>query len=275
MSGNGSENDMGDSDGEADGPGTESGTGEADPDTTSEAGDRADQPESGGGGGSDTDSSSSNTSFDLVLDGGIEDKVFEVNETFKFQVPDNAFAIRVNADAPLEQQPEVTLKASLANGNPLPAWMKFDPETGTFTGTPPEGVDFVEVKVTATSEDGQEVDATFTIMLHKGEMPTGTPEQQPVPSPENAPVETPETAAWQSEARESMAALELMGLGVCAGVSVTGVSTLTAPTRSTGVSRELRSSANDFTEKCAQFLRDLGLDNLVPVQAAPETSDEK
>ena len=237
--------------GDSDAGGTGTGTGSSD---------AKDQTESGGG-GSDTDSSPGDNSFELILDGGIEDKVFEVNESFKFQIPANAFAIRVNADAPLEQQPEITLKATLANGNPLPQWMKFNPETATFTGTPPDGAEFVEVKVVATTEDGQEADATFTILLHSGEMPAGTGEQLDAPVQEGEGEETPETSAWKSEARESLAALELMGLGITAGVSVTGISTLATPSQTAGVSRELRTKANDFTEKCAQFLRDLGLDD--------------
>ncbi|HKK33922.1 MAG TPA: putative Ig domain-containing protein, partial [Desulfomicrobiaceae bacterium] len=274
-SGDGTESDAGDSDGGMDGPGTDSGTGDADSGSTGDGTSRDRDTESRGG-GSDTDSSGSDNSFDLVLDGGIEDKVFEVSETFKFQIPDNAFAIRVSADAPLEEQPEITLKATLANGNPLPQWMKFDPETATFTGTPPDGTDFIEVKVTAMTEDGQEADAVFTILLSKGEMPAGTDAQPAAPIQENEQnEESPETTAWESETRESLAALELMGLGVCAGVSVTGISTLTAPSRGTGVSRELRSSANDFTEKCNQFLKDLGLDNLVPVHSVPETLDKE
>ncbi len=53
--------------------------------------------------------------------------------------------------------------ATLGNGDPLPAWLNFDRDTQTFTGTPPQDFDGqIDLKVTAS--DGQySVSDTFTL----------------------------------------------------------------------------------------------------------------
>jgi filamentous hemagglutinin family protein len=58
----------------------------------------------------------------------------------------------------------VTLAAS-----DLPVWMQFDAATGTFTGTPPAGfAGPLNIKVTATDNLGQSVDATILIRASAG-----------------------------------------------------------------------------------------------------------
>ena len=60
----------------------------------------------------------------------------------------------------------VTLTATLANGMPLPDWLKFDPETQTFSSSAvPNGAPDLQVRIQA-SQNGQLIDAvTFTIDL--------------------------------------------------------------------------------------------------------------
>ncbi len=53
--------------------------------------------------------------------------------------------------------------ATLSDGSPLPAWLKFDPETGTFKGNPPADADgtTLEIMVTATDPTGKSVEQKF------------------------------------------------------------------------------------------------------------------
>lgn len=58
----------------------------------------------------------------------------------------------------------LTLSATLADGSALPAWLGFDPATGSFTGTPP--ADFngsLSIRVTATDSGGLTASSTFTL----------------------------------------------------------------------------------------------------------------
>jgi hypothetical protein len=60
----------------------------------------------------------------------------------------------------------VTLTAALANGMPLPSWLKFDPETQTFSASAiPNGTPDLQIRLQA-SQNGQLIDGvTFTIDL--------------------------------------------------------------------------------------------------------------
>jgi hypothetical protein len=60
----------------------------------------------------------------------------------------------------------VTLTATLANGMPLPSWLKFDPETQTFSASAiPNGTPDLQIRLQA-SQNGEPIDAvTFTIDL--------------------------------------------------------------------------------------------------------------
>ncbi len=58
---------------------------------------------------------------------------------------------------------QVTYTARLANGSPLPAWLRFDGQTGRLEGTPPAGVGDVEVQITAQTADGQSATARLRV----------------------------------------------------------------------------------------------------------------
>ncbi|MFJ5485606.1 putative Ig domain-containing protein, partial [Pectobacterium actinidiae] len=60
----------------------------------------------------------------------------------------------------------LTLSATLANGSPLPAWLSFNPATGTFSGTPGNGdVGSLSIKVTATDTTHASVSTTFGLTV--------------------------------------------------------------------------------------------------------------
>ncbi|HOI48091.1 MAG TPA: HYR domain-containing protein, partial [Prolixibacteraceae bacterium] len=60
----------------------------------------------------------------------------------------------------------LTLAVTLANGNPLPAWMTFNPATGMLTGTPAVAdLGVIEVKVTATDAAGTTASDNFLVVV--------------------------------------------------------------------------------------------------------------
>jgi hypothetical protein len=62
---------------------------------------------------------------------------------------------------------DVTYTATRANGDPLPAWLSFDPATRTFTGQPPADTESVAIRVRA--ENGTGVYARDRFVLRTGE----------------------------------------------------------------------------------------------------------
>lgn len=81
-----------------------------------------------------------------VLAAAIADQSINEDSPLNFQVPVGTFS---DPDSDM-----LTLTATLADGSALPAWLTFDPETNTFSGTPPQ--DFngqIALKVTAS--DGE------------------------------------------------------------------------------------------------------------------------
>jgi len=83
---------------------------------------------------------------------------------------DNSAVLRVPGDAFAHTDPaaRVYLEARLANGAPLPGWLKFDGLRGIFSGTPPEGVDgTLEVEVVARDTEGREARTKFTLEIEE------------------------------------------------------------------------------------------------------------
>lgn len=63
------------------------------------------------------------------------------------------YVIAASAFADLDANDTLSYRATLANGEPLPSWLTFDPVTLTFSGTPPKGEDRVlHIKVIASDE---------------------------------------------------------------------------------------------------------------------------
>jgi hypothetical protein len=76
-----------------------------------------------------------------------------------FTLPPDTFAA-TRADS------QVSLRATTADGQPLPAWLRFNPETGRFDGEPPPGTaGEVVVRVVARDQDGKEAAATLRITV--------------------------------------------------------------------------------------------------------------
>ncbi|MGD1047052.1 MAG: putative Ig domain-containing protein [Bacteroidota bacterium] len=78
------------------------------------------------------------------------------DSSFNYQIPDSTF---IDDDG----NNTLTYSATLINGNPLPAWLSFDPATRTFSGTPTAAAT-ISIKVTATDTASASVSSTFNII---------------------------------------------------------------------------------------------------------------
>ncbi|MEQ6290609.1 cadherin-like domain-containing protein, partial [Vogesella sp. GCM10023246] len=82
-------------------------------------------------------------------------------KAFTYTLPANTFADVDVGDS-------LTLSASLANGDPLPAWLSFDAASRTLSGTPPAGtlLGSIDISVTATDSGALSVSDGFTLNLY-------------------------------------------------------------------------------------------------------------
>jgi hypothetical protein len=81
---------------------------------------------------------------------------------------DGLTMLRVPTDAFAHTDPSavVQLEARLANGSPLPGWLRFDGLRGVFSGTPPQGIEeTLEVEVVARDTEGREARTQFTLEI--------------------------------------------------------------------------------------------------------------
>lgn len=93
-----------------------------------------------------------------VVANPIADRSTAEDAAFTFALPGNVFS---DAD-----DPQLVLSATLSNGAPLPAWLTFNPATGTFSGTPADsGVGTHQISVTATDPDGASVSDVFALSV--------------------------------------------------------------------------------------------------------------
>jgi RTX calcium-binding nonapeptide repeat (4 copies)/Putative Ig domain len=91
---------------------------------------------------------------------GIKDQLVRNTEGFTFKIEDDAFG------EPTGVRP--SFLATAADGSALPAWLKFDPILGVFSGTPPlEALTSVEVKVTASTPTMPPVSDIFMLKAAK------------------------------------------------------------------------------------------------------------
>jgi uncharacterized protein YggU (UPF0235/DUF167 family) len=89
------------------------------------------------------------------------DVVIERGESASFSLPAGTF-VHTNASA------QVSLSARLADGRPLPDYVKFNPTTGTFTveaGADQKAADQLQVEVKAVDDKGQTANTTLVIKL--------------------------------------------------------------------------------------------------------------
>ena len=100
-----------------------------------------------------------NTSGDLIVNQPLANQSVLPGERISFNIPSSAFA-HTNPNA------TVTLTATQANGQPLPAWMTFNPMTGRFEGTPPPGFkNNLSVRVIARDSEGHQATQVMSFVF--------------------------------------------------------------------------------------------------------------
>jgi hypothetical protein len=95
------------------------------------------------------------TNFVPYLNQAIPNQSIDSSQVFNYTFPDSTF---IDDDG----NNTLTYSATLSNGNPLPAWLSFDPLTRTFSGTPTETIN-INVKVKAVDSANASVSCTFAI----------------------------------------------------------------------------------------------------------------
>lgn len=94
-----------------------------------------------------------------LLANAITAQSVDEDSPFSFTVPENTFS---HADGDT-----LTFTATQADGSALPEWLNFNASTRVFSGTPDNGdVATLNLKVTATDEDGETVDASFNLVVN-------------------------------------------------------------------------------------------------------------
>lgn len=87
------------------------------------------------------------------------------NQALNYQVSANTFADFDAGDA-------LSYRASLANGQPLPAWLRFDANTCTFSGTPVNtGAGNLNLLITATDRGGLTTNTPFNLTVNRVNTP--------------------------------------------------------------------------------------------------------
>jgi len=87
----------------------------------------------------------------------IKNQAVSVGQTFNFTIPGITF-FDEDSNIPL------TYSAALINGNPLPSWLSFNPDTRTFSGKPVETGE-LKIKVIATDKEKASALCPLTIMI--------------------------------------------------------------------------------------------------------------
>lgn len=95
----------------------------------------------------------------LKLYRGVGDQVVKLGQVMNLQVPADTFVhTQVNET--------VTLQATLADGQPLPGWLRFDGKAGTLVGEPPKDWDRdLAIRIVARDSQGREAVAMFRIKV--------------------------------------------------------------------------------------------------------------
>ena len=142
------------------------------------------------------------TATTLVVDHGINNVSVAAGDSIAFTVPKNAFVDTA-------QNVQLTYKATLADGSPLPTWLTFNAATGSFSGTAPAGEKGdLHIKVDARDSKGNEASTTFTV-------------KNGHPSDGDTPVKPAKPAAPQKQGalsgKDALAALGLGDFGLLQG----------------------------------------------------------
>lgn len=105
------------------------------------------------------------------LEADIPDQTAEPGQQFRFRFDIATFSDDAGTDS-------LTYSARLANGDPLPEWLTFNPTNREFVGTPPETASGpIAIRITASDALGAKASADFTLTISG----TSTDDEDPTP----------------------------------------------------------------------------------------------
>ncbi|HRH77889.1 MAG TPA: putative Ig domain-containing protein, partial [Cellvibrionaceae bacterium] len=83
---------------------------------------------------------------------------------FSYNLPEHSFQAPAGA--------VVSLDARLVNGQPLPSWLRFDPQRGVLTGQPPAGLNAaVKVEIIIRDNQGRQASTVLEVKVGKADRP--------------------------------------------------------------------------------------------------------
>ncbi|MFC5313771.1 Ig-like domain-containing protein [Azospirillum rugosum] len=95
----------------------------------------------------------------LITVGSVGDRVVTPGQPNLISVPAGTFQTS-------DPNAHITLQASLSDGSPLPAWLKFDSGNGTFSGNPPPDLKAtISIKVIARDDQGAQATTEFRLNI--------------------------------------------------------------------------------------------------------------
>ncbi|MEM7405851.1 MAG: DUF4347 domain-containing protein [Pseudomonadota bacterium] len=104
--------------------------------------------------------------LELYLDGELQDRFFETDDV-RFEIPESAFQTSGENEI-------VEWQVKQTDGADLPQWLKFNPETLTFTGVPPKGEPIVlDIVVRVRDDAGNDAKAEFKLTVVPTDEPAG------------------------------------------------------------------------------------------------------
>ncbi|HEY4545317.1 MAG TPA: Ig-like domain-containing protein [Pedomonas sp.] len=119
---------------------------------------------------------------------------------------DNSLALPGDAFADADAGDTLHYGAALADGTPLPSWLRFDAGSLTLSGRPPEGVGALTLVITATDQQGATAAVSFTLSYDNP--------AEPVPQPPAPPVHVPPAAAPAPPSEAPAPSSQVSGSGI-------------------------------------------------------------
>ncbi|MCW2242495.1 VCBS domain-containing protein [Azospirillum canadense] len=122
----------------------------------------------------------------LITVGAVGDRVVTPGQPNLISVPAGTFQTS-------DPNAHITLQASLSDGSPLPAWLKFDSSNGTFSGNPPPDLKVtMSIKVIARDDQGAQATTEFRLNIgNNASDETGGAAPRPAAGRGNADGKTP------------------------------------------------------------------------------------